>query len=127
MNVLIYGAGAIGSHIAYCMHSAGNTVFLLARGKHFEQMKQNVLHIKILDNNKLKGEAILKESSEFFILDSLGEIPTQSIDYIFITVKLSSYTPEIMKDLQPFMSENTAIIPPCTKLPFWWFYSFAGE
>ena len=48
MNILIYGAGAIGSHIAYCMHSAGHTVYVLARGKHFSQMKKKGLHIKYL-------------------------------------------------------------------------------
>ncbi len=127
MKVLIYGAGAIGSHIAYCMHSAGHTVFLLARGEHFSQMKEKGLHIKILDNQKLKNETVLKESSRFFIMDSLDQINSERLDYIFITVKLSSYTPETMKTLQSYMQENTAIIPPCTKLPFWWFYNFESK
>lgn len=127
MNVLIYGAGAIGSHIAYCMHSAGHTVFLLARGKHFLKMKQNGLHIKVLDNNKLKDEKIIRESSSFFIIDSLDQVDSHALDFIFITVKLSSYVPETIKNLYPYMGEETAIIPPCTKLPFWWFYNFGGK
>ncbi len=126
MNVLIYGAGAIGSHIAYCMHSAGHTVFLLARGEHFSKMKQNGLYIKILDNQKLKDEKIIEEGPSFFIIDSLDQINSQDLDYIFITVKLSSYVSDNIKDLQPYISKDTAIIPPCTKLPFWWFYNFNG-
>jgi len=124
VNILIYGAGAIGSHIAYCMHSAGHTVFLLARGEHFSKMKQNGLHIKILDNQKLKDEKIIKEGPSCFIIDSLDQINSQDLDYIFITVKLSSYVPGNIKKLQPYMGKDTAIIPPCTKLPFWWFYNF---
>ena len=126
MKVLIYGAGAIGSHIAYCMHSAGHTVFLLCRGEHFSKMKQNGLHIKILDNQKLKDEKTIEEGPSFFIIDSLDQIHSQDLDYIFITVKLSSYIPDNIKNLQPYMGEDTAIIPPCTKLPFWWFYNFNG-
>jgi 2-dehydropantoate 2-reductase len=127
MNVLIYGAGAIGSHIAYCMHSAGHTVFLLARGEHYSKMKQNGLHIKILDNQKLKDEKTIKEGPSFFIIDSLDQINCKALDYIFITVKLSSYIPDNIRNLQPHMGEDTAIIPPCTKLPFWWFYNFEGK
>ena len=127
MKILIYGAGAIGSHIAYCMHSSGHTVFLLARGEHFLKMKQNGLHIKILDNKKLKDEKIIKEGPSCFIIDSLDQVNSQDLDYIFITVKLSSYISDSIKKLQPYMGEDTAIIPPCTKLPFWWFYNFEGK
>ncbi len=127
MNVLIYGAGAIGSHIAYCMHSAGHTVFLVARGEHFSKMKQKGLHIKILDNHQLKDEKVISDGPSFFIVDSLEQVNCKALDFIFITVKLSSYIPETMKDLHPYMSEETAIIPPCTKLPFWWFYNFGGK
>jgi 2-dehydropantoate 2-reductase len=127
MNILIYGAGAIGSHIAYCMHSAGNTVYVLARGEHFSQMKKKGLHIKIFDNQRLKDERVMLESPSFFILSSLGQIETKVFDYIFITVKLSSYVSETIKDLKPYMGQDTAVIPPCSKLPFWWFYNFGGN
>ena len=127
MNILIYGAGAIGSHIAYCMHSAGHTVYVLARGKHFSQMKKKGLHIKLFDNQRLKDKKVIIESSRFFILSSLEQIETKVFDYIFITVKLSSYMPENIKGLQPYMAEDTAVIPPCTKLPFWWFYNFGNN
>jgi 2-dehydropantoate 2-reductase len=127
MKVLIYGAGAIGSHIAYCMHSAGHTVFLLARGEHYLKMKENGLQIKIMDNQNLKDQKTIKEGPSFFIIDSLDRLNSQDLDYIFITVKLSSYIPENMVNLQPYMGKDTAIIPPCTKLPFWWFYNFGGK
>jgi 2-dehydropantoate 2-reductase len=127
MNILIYGAGAIGSHIAYCMHSAGHTVYLLARGQHFAQMKKVGLHIKLYDNQRLKDERVLMESPRFFVLNSLEQIEAKVLDYIFITVKLSSYVPEAIKDLQPYMAPDTAVIPPCTKLPFWFFYNLSGN
>ena len=33
MNILIYGGGAIGSHIAYCLYSPDNKISLVVDGK----------------------------------------------------------------------------------------------
>ena len=46
-------------------------------------MKQNGLRIKILDNEKLKDEEIIKEGPSCFIIDSLDQIHSQDLDYIF--------------------------------------------
>ncbi len=40
MNVLIYGAGAIGCHLAYCLNQSGHKVDLLTRGEHYLAMKK---------------------------------------------------------------------------------------
>jgi len=127
MNVLIYGAGAIGGHIGYCMHRAGHNVKLICRGEHYIQMKQHGLYITICDNEVIKHEDTIKESPRFEILDSIDNIKNTEIDYLFITVKLKDYNGETLKTLAPYIGENTAVIPPCTKLPFWWFYNLAGE
>ena len=53
MNVLIYGAGAIGCHLAYCLNQSGHNIDLLTRGEHYLTMKKNGMSIKICDNEKL--------------------------------------------------------------------------
>lgn len=123
MNVLIYGAGAIGCHIAYCMYVAGHTVNLVVRGKHYDQMKEYGMHIKICDNEVLKHEQIIKEESRFYVVNDANEVKGPEMDYIFITVKLNDYNEKALRELYSFMGKNTAVIPPCTKLPFWWFYN----
>ena len=52
-NALIFGSGAIGSHLGYCLSSAGINVDFIARGKHYQKIKENGLVIKIFDNKKL--------------------------------------------------------------------------
>ena len=127
MNVLIYGAGAIGCHIGYCMYEAGHKVILICRGQHYAQMKQHGMNITICDNEIITHEQTIEENVRFRILDNLNDIGDIEIDYIFITVKLMDYNSETISLLSPFMGENTAVIPPCTKLPFWWFYNLQGE
>ena len=48
MNVLIYGAGAIGCHLAYCSNQSGHNVDLLTRGEHYLTMKKNVPNSRLL-------------------------------------------------------------------------------
>jgi len=127
MNVLIFGAGAIGCHIGYCMYESGHRVFLVCKGRHYEQMKKNGMHIKICDNEVVRLEKTIKEDSRLEIINDVSQVKDVELDYIFITIKLSDYNVETLKSLYPLMGENTAIIPPCTKVPFWWFYNLSGE
>jgi len=41
MNILIYGAGVLGSRYAVALHQAGHQVTLLARGQRLEQLRQH--------------------------------------------------------------------------------------
>ena len=120
MNILIYGAGAIGSHIAYCMHSSGYNIFVLARGNHYKAIKSNGLIIKIHNNQKLLSKVTIKESENFHIIKSLKLIESIKLDCIFITVKLKDYNFRLINKIKPFLNKNTAIIPPCTNIPLWW-------
>lgn len=123
MNILIFGAGAIGCHISYCMYEAGHSVTLICRGKHYDEMKENGMKIHIYDNEVLKNKKTIQEDSRYKIAKDLNKIRGMKFDCIFITVKLSDYNEETLQKLQPFMGENTAVVPPCTRLPFWWFYN----
>ena len=91
MKFLIYGAGAIGCHIAYCMYQSGHEVVMVTRGKHYSSIKKKGLHIQICNNENLIIDKILKEDSRFIFLDSLNKITEKNFDYLFITVKLNDY------------------------------------
>ncbi len=127
MNILVFGAGAIGCHIAYCMNKTGHSVHLIGRSEHFNQMKKNGMKIQIFNNNILESESVIHESNNFIILDNVNKINNVVFDYVFITVKLADYNERVLKSLQPFFDKDTAIIPPCTKIPFWWFFNFVGK
>lgn len=46
VNILVYGAGVLGSLLAHMLHSAGHKVTLLARGQRLEELKQKGLVIR---------------------------------------------------------------------------------
>jgi len=127
MNILIFGAGAIGCHIGHCLHAAGHHVTLICRGQHYAQMKQHGMRISIRDNNVVTLDETIKEGPRFEILDCLDNITKPEMDYIFITLKLNDYNSDTLSVLSPFLRANTAVIPPCTKIPFWWFYNLQGK
>lgn len=90
-------------------------------------MKRDGMHIRICDNEILKREQVVKEDSMFYIMSDINNIKDVKFDYVFITVKLDDYNEHALQNLYPYMGKNTAVIPPCTKLPFWWFYNLEGE
>ncbi|MBT89829.1 MAG: hypothetical protein CMN79_04995 [Spirochaetales bacterium] len=124
MNIVIYGAGAIGSHLAYCLYKSGHKVFLIARGNHYKKIKKNGLKININNNSKLLSKNILKEDNNFIIFNTIKFLKKINIECIFITIKLKDYNTLLINKIIPYLNYNTAVIPPCTHLPLWWMKSF---
>ncbi len=127
MKILVFGGGAIGCHISYCMYECGNSVTLIGRGEHLLEIKKDGMKIQVYDNEILKNEVLIHEDDRFEALDSIDKIKHLEFDCIFITVKLADYNERVLNVLKPYVGENTAIIPSCTKMPFWWFYDLKGK
>ena len=122
----IFGAGAIGGHLASCLYEAGHKVCLISRGAHYEAMKKNGLRITIRENKKLISEKIIKENERFIISNSSNIPQNLCNDFLFITVKLQSYNTENLNQIKNIINAHTAVIPPSSKIPFWWFYNNGG-
>tara|TARA_Y100001970_G_scaffold293410_1_gene440020 strand:+ start:4387 stop:5454 length:1068 start_codon:yes stop_codon:yes gene_type:complete len=127
LNFLVFGAGAIGSHIGYCAHRAGHSVSLVCRGKHLEAIRKNGLKISIFSNDIKESEKIISERTDFRVYDTAQAIQDEKFDYIFICPKLTDYNASTLEQLQHLMGDNTAVVPPCTNLPFWWFYNLPPD
>ena len=127
MKILVYGAGAIGCHIGYCMYQSGHEVSLLTRGEHYDCLKKKGMRIKICDNDKLITDNVLIENKKLNFINNLSYLKDKHFDYIFITVKLNDYNKKTLLEISPFIKDDTAIIPPCTKIPFWWLYNLEGN
>ena len=61
-DVLIFGAGAIGSHLGFCLSSSGLNVDFVVRGKQYKKIMKNGLLIKIYDNKKLLKKKLIKNT-----------------------------------------------------------------
>ena len=124
MRAVIIGCGAIGSHIAYCLYENGFKISVLAKKNTYDNIKKNGLNIQINNNKKILTKEKLRINSSFNIHKSIKDISQYKVDYIFVTVKLKDYNVRLINNINKIADKNTAIIPPCTNIPFWWVNNF---
>jgi len=118
-NVLIFGAGAIGSHLAYCLSSSGLDVDCIVRGKHYKKIIKHGLLIKIYNNKKLLKKKLIKNSQKLKFFSDLNKVKKKNYNYIFVMNKINSLKKADVKKLSSFIKSHTSIIPQCTQVPFW--------
>ncbi len=124
--MLIYGAGAIGCHLAYCLKNNRNKIFLLTRGKNYERFIKKGLNLYIFQNKILKKRIKLTYSNQIKFINNIKQIDCD-LDFIFITVKLKDDNSKLYNHISKLIKKKTAIIPPCTSLPTWWYLKFGKK
>ena len=124
MKALIIGCGAIGGHLAHCLHENGFDVLIIAKNDSYQKIQKEGLRIQINKNKKIIKKTHLKIDNKFKVYKSLKDVKGLNLDYIFITVKLKDYNSKLIKSILELTNRNTAIIPPCTNVPYWWINFF---
>ena len=95
MNILVYGAGVIGSLYAARLHEAGYNVSLLARGQRAVSLRTQ----GILLEDSSTGH---RTTTQVSIVDHLA--PTDSYDVVIVTVRLDQLT-----SILPILAANHQI------------------
>jgi 2-dehydropantoate 2-reductase len=95
MKTLIFGAGPLGSLYACLFHKAGNDVTILARGTHYNYIKDNGV---VLFNEFTQEKTIEKVK----VIDSLKE--KDSYDFVIVIMRKNS-----LKNVLPILSKNKNI------------------
>jgi len=95
MKTLIFGAGPLGSLYAHLLHKAGNDVTILARGTHYEFLKENGLVLV----NEFTQEKITEKVN---VIDSLNE--EDAYDLVIVLMRKNS-----VKTVLPVLSRNKQI------------------
>jgi 2-dehydropantoate 2-reductase len=106
MNVLVMGAGAIGSVFGGFLAKAGHHVCLIARHAHLEAIKKKGLTIE-----GIWGTHVIKNIAGYESLSALKEKETLRFDAVLLTVK-SYDTESALQSLTAFFPE----IPPLVSL-----------
>jgi len=114
MKICIYGAGAIGGHIGGHLARAGADVSLIARGPHLEAIRRNGLRV-------IAGEADF--TAPVRATDDPSELGPQ--DYVFVTLK-SHQVEGVLPAMQSLLGPETAVLPPTTGIPWWYFHGLKG-
>ena len=114
MKICIYGAGAIGGHLAARLYRAGADVSVIARGAHLAAIQANGLTVHAIDG---EHHAPVRAS------DDPAELGRQ--DAVFVTVKAPSL-PAVAASISPLLGTDTPVAFVMNGIPWWYFDHLAG-
>jgi len=114
MKICVYGAGAIGGHLAARLHRAGAAVSVIARGAHLAAIQANGLTVHAIDGVHHARVRASADPAE------LGEQ-----DAVFVTVKAPAL-PAVAASIRPLLGPNTPVAFVMNGIPWWYFDHLAG-
>ena len=110
MKICIFGGGAIGGHIAAHLARAGRAdVSVVARGAALDAIRRNGIIVETPQG---------RFAQKVRATDRAVELGPQ--DYVFVTLKAHQLD-AALDDLAPLIGPETAILPPTTGLPHYFF------
>ncbi|MEX2644391.1 MAG: 2-dehydropantoate 2-reductase [Acetobacterales bacterium] len=116
MKYCIYGAGAIGGHVAARLAKAGEEVSAIARGPHLEAIRQDGLTLLVADQDRF--------TVDVNATDKPAELGPQ--DVIFVAVK-GPALPAVAEGIRPLMKDDTAVVFAMNGVPWWFFHGLPGK
>jgi 2-dehydropantoate 2-reductase len=114
MRICIYGAGAIGGHLALRLHRAGAAVSVIARGAHLAAIRANGLTVHAIDGEHHAAVAASDDPAD------LGRQ-----DAVFVTVKAPAL-PAVAASIAPLLGPDTPVAFVMNGIPWWYFQDLAG-
>jgi 2-dehydropantoate 2-reductase len=115
MRICVFGAGAIGGFVAARLAQVpGLELSVVARGAHLEAIRRQGLRL-----HTPQGETVARVRAT----DTPAELGVQ--DIVFIALKQHQLTPAL-PGLQPLLGPHTAVVPPTTGIPYWYFHGLPG-
>jgi 2-dehydropantoate 2-reductase len=115
MRICVYGAGAIGGHLAARLHRAGAEVSVLARGPHLAAIQAKGLEVHAIDGIH---HARVKAAAD------PAELGPQ--DAVFVTVKAPAL-PAVAASITPLLGSETPVAFVMNGIPWWYFQHLPGK
>lgn len=114
MRIAVVGAGAIGAYWGAALHRGGADVYLIARGKHMEAMREH-------------GVRVLSPRGDFTAHPHVTDRPQEvgPVDYVFLGLKAHSY-PTCGPLVGPLLAGHTAVVAGQNGIPWWYFHRLSG-
>ena len=115
MRICIYGAGAIGGFVAaHLAQVRGLDVSVVARGAQLAAIRERGLRV-LSPRGELQARVTASDRPE--------ELGPQ--DIVFIALKQHQLTPALPA-LSALLGPETAVVPPTTGIPYWYFHGLPG-
>jgi 2-dehydropantoate 2-reductase len=114
MRVCVYGAGAVGGHIAGRLAKAGADVSVVARGPHLAAIQNNGLTVRVRD-----GEI----RARIRATDDPATLGPQ--DAVIVTAK-GPALPSVAAGIGPLLDAGTPVVFAMNGVPWWYFHAHGG-
>ncbi|TMH02306.1 MAG: 2-dehydropantoate 2-reductase, partial [Betaproteobacteria bacterium] len=115
MKLCIFGAGAIGGYLAtHLAQVDGLEVSVVARGEHLAAIRRNGLAIES-PRGTLRARVRATDRPQ--------ELGAQ--DVVILALKSHQVTPAL-DGAQALLGPHTAVVPPTTGIPYWYFHGLPG-
>jgi 2-dehydropantoate 2-reductase len=114
MKICMFGAGAIGAFIGgYLARLPDVQVSCVARGAHLDAIRRN-------------GVTVEGPEGRFTVQVTATDDPSElgPQDYVFITLK-QQQVEAALDSMRPLLGPETAVLPPTTGIPYWYFHGNA--
>ena len=108
MRICIFGAGAVGGHLAAKLAVAGNDVSVVARGAHLEAMRANGVTL-------LHGEQTIR--GKVRASERAADLGAQ--DFVLVTLK-ANLLPVFARGAAPLLGPQTAVAFVQNGIPWWY-------
>jgi 2-dehydropantoate 2-reductase len=114
MRACVYGAGAIGGHLAVRLAKGGAEVSVIARGAHLAAIQANGLEVHAIDGvHKVRVQATDDPRT------------VGPVDAVFVTVKAPAL-PVVAAGIGPLLQHDTAVAFVMNGIPWWYFQHLGG-
>ncbi len=108
MRICVFGAGAVGGHIAARLAASGHDVSVLARGAHLAAMRERGLKL-------LHGDEII--AGKVKASDRAADLGPQ--DFVIVTLK-ANLLPAFAENAAPLLGGETAVVFAQNGIPWWY-------
>jgi 2-dehydropantoate 2-reductase len=108
MRICIFGAGAVGSHVAVRLARAGHDVSCVMRGAHLEAVRANGLRLRV-GNEEIRTQVKASDDPA-----SLG-----AQDFVISTLKATGVA-SLAAGLKPLLGNDTPVVFAQNGIPWWY-------
>jgi len=114
VKICVYGAGAIGAHLAGFLARTDAEVSVVARGPHMAAMRD-------------RGLRVVTSAEDFTVRPRVTDDPSTlgSQDYVIVTLK-AHQAPGVVGLMQPLLGPETAVVTAMNGIPWWYFHGLEG-
>jgi 2-dehydropantoate 2-reductase len=115
LRICVFGAGAVGGHLAAKLAAAGNDVSVVARGAHLDAMRAKGITL-------LHGEQTIR--GRVRAAERAAELGAQ--DFVLVTLK-ANLLPAFARDAAPLLGPDTAVVFVQNGIPWWYGHGLTGR